>query len=161
MDASALGDAVVFGDVSCPDGCILQIDGVDGPKRVFDESYYRPPPIQFVYNTEAPQILGNSGAITVDNDNVISSVILVDNSGSGSIFLDNPGQTELGDTYGIRFTASPGMAVNICNPSPSQQINFVDGISSSFVPVVNTTYWFSCYGVNAFRYVGKMVASVP
>jgi hypothetical protein len=161
FNSSAQGNAIILGSSSTQNGTLLQIDGSQGLGQVFDNLYNRPPPVQFVYNTEAPQTLGNTGAIVVDTDNVIYSVVLESNSGSGSIFLDNPGQTALGDTYGIRFTASPGMAVNICNPSPSQQINFVDGISASFVPVVNTTYWFSCYGVNLFRYVGKMEAIVP
>lgn len=160
LNAGALGNAIVLGDSTTAGGCLVQVNGTEGEGQIFDSLYNRPPPVQFIFGNQSFN-LGASGSITVDTDNVITNVSLDDSSGTGTLFLDNPGQTALGDTYGIRFTASPGMTVRICSPSGLPLGNLVNGISSAFTPVVNTVYWFACTATDTFTYIGKMEASVP
>jgi hypothetical protein len=62
MDANVQGTAIELGSTLAPDGCNVQINGVEGPSRVFDSVYNKPSSAATSDVSVAPAITGTGTA---------------------------------------------------------------------------------------------------
>lgn len=163
LDANLQGSAILLGDDGNADGCIVQIAGVEGPSRLYDETYNPPPmlPLQMKVDPAASValLLDGTSSTTVKGSFKLFTLDAVapgPEQSYPSIYLGgvaDPGQivANVGDTYGIKFTSvTAGSRVGIFNPDEPQTPDW------TLEPVANEVYWFVCNVPNQFLPVGTM-----